>query len=62
MSTQSELKAERLNMYLAHKPLHPKLRCNFCALAVPPKALWCSTSCAQDYAAEKAELMARDGR
>jgi hypothetical protein len=35
----------------ASKPLYPTGRCNFCRFTVPAKALWCSTGCAQDYAA-----------
>lgn len=58
----SDMQAERLALYLAHKKPHPKYRCNFCGLSVPPKALWCSTSCAMEFQAEKQELTARDGR
>ena len=62
MSRHTDMEADRLAMYLAHRHPAPKCRCNFCGLIVPPKALWCSTSCAQEFAAEKAELLARDGR
>jgi len=32
--------------------------CHMCGYKVPPKALWCSTSCAQDYAEETRRLAA----
>lgn len=52
----SEIKAARQASILAGAPLIPKCHCFYCDLAVPAKALYCSTVCAQDYAQEVKEL------
>lgn len=59
---QAQIDADRQNFILARKQLIPTGCCNFCGWIVPKLALWCSSGCAQDFAAEKAELLARDGR
>lgn len=43
------------------KPVVPNGCCRFCMYKVPPRALWCSTECAQDYAAETRQLQAEGG-
>lgn len=58
MRPYAEIKAARRAAILARAPLIPKGECHCCGWGVPKLALWCSFSCAQDYAAEKAEILA----
>lgn len=57
MRPYAEIKAARQAAILARAPLIPKDRCHCCDWPVPKSALWCATACAQDYEAEKAELL-----
>jgi hypothetical protein len=52
-----EIAAERRAAILAGARLIPKSCCHFCAYAVPRGALWCSTLCAQDFEAERKDLL-----
>lgn len=62
MKSHQQIKAERNDKQLNRKPLYACGECHNCGWWVPPRALWCCTSCATDYEAEKQELLARDGK
>lgn len=62
MKTYAEIKAARQQLILSRKPLIPCGTCHNCGWKVPAKAHWCSGACAEDFDAEKAELLARDGK
>lgn len=54
--TLADIDAARRAGILAGKPPAPKNECNYCGYHVPPRALWCSTGCAQEFEKEKREL------
>lgn len=54
----ADIAAARKAAILSGAPIHPKGTCHMCDFHVEPKALWCSTLCAQEFHAEKAELLA----
>lgn len=53
-----EIAATRRDAILKRAPIIPKERCHCCDWPIPKLALWCSSSCATDYEAEKAEILA----
>jgi hypothetical protein len=57
MKTLPEIDAERRAAILAHAPLLPKRACHYCAEPLGKGALWCATSCAQSYEAERDQLL-----
>lgn len=51
-----QVKQARLARRAAGGSLYGIGCCHMCGYKVPPKALWCSTSCAQEYAEETRQL------
>lgn len=45
--------ARRRADILAGRDLIPSMACHYCGAEVGKGALWCSTDCAKDYAAER---------
>lgn len=55
----AEIKAARRDAILSRAPVIPKGACHHCAWELLLKgALWCSADCAEQYEAEKAEILA----
>lgn len=52
----AQIKAARQAAILAGAPLIPKCHCHMCDRSIAARELWCSTSCADDYAKEVKEL------
>lgn len=50
-------RAARTAEILAARPLVARCECPMCGWALGRGALWCSTACADDYAAERARLI-----
>lgn len=57
--TKEQIDAERREFILSGARLVPKKACNYCGFSVPPLALWCSSSCAREFASEKEAIAAR---
>jgi hypothetical protein len=54
----AEIKEARQQAILSGAPMIPKGRCHCCDYSVPPKALFCSGVCAEDFEKERAMLTA----
>lgn len=62
MKSYQTIKAERNAKQLSNKPLVHGMECHNCGWRLPVRGHFCSASCGEDYEAEKAELLARDGK
>lgn len=62
MKPYAQIKAERNAKQLSNKPLVPGMYCHNCDWKLPVKGHFCCGACGEDYEAEKAELLARDGK
>lgn len=54
--TREQIDTARREGILAGRKPVPTQECNFCGYRIPPRALWCGYSCAQEYEAERREL------
>lgn len=57
--TQADIDATRAAAIASGAKLWPKLSCHYCASPLGRGALWCRTSCADEYHAEVKSLAAR---